>query len=134
MDSIDLKKTITYWLQGAKKDLKSAKILYKEKQYPHALFWGHLVLEKILKAQVAFYTKKQAPYTHNLLLLADKTGLKFNKKDKIALAEINEFNLMTRYPDDTFEFYKKCTKEFSNKYFLAIKRIYKCLQKKIPLQ
>ena len=53
--------------------------LYNSERYSFALFTGHLVIEKLLKA---FYVKNvviDVPKIHNLLILADKIGLKLTK-------------------------------------------------------
>lgn len=46
---MDIKQTITYWLESAAHDLKVAETLFKNEQYDWCLFIGHLVLEKVLK-------------------------------------------------------------------------------------
>lgn len=126
---MEIEKTIAYWLEGAKSDMVTAKILFREGQYSQCLFWCHLVLEKLLKAHVVNHTKTQAPYSHNLLQLTEKSGLKFSEKQKEALAEMSEFNLMARYPDETMEFKEKCTTEFADKYFSITLNFYQWLQK-----
>jgi len=43
------------------------------------------------------------------------------------LLEINQFNIKARYPDYKFEFYKKCTPEFTQNSFTKIKDLYQWL-------
>jgi len=38
--------------------------MFQTEKYPYALFFGHLAIEKLLKALVVKQTKEHAPYTH----------------------------------------------------------------------
>ena len=71
----EVEKTIIYWLAGAAYDLETGRTLLESKRFPYALFFGHLSLEKVLKALVEKTTQPHAPYTHSLTLLASKTNL-----------------------------------------------------------
>jgi HEPN domain-containing protein len=48
----DVEKTISYWLESAEYDLKTADSLFITEKYPYSLFFGHLAIEKLLKALV----------------------------------------------------------------------------------
>lgn len=74
--------------------------LYKIKRYSDCLFFGHLILEKILKALVVKKTETYAPYTHNLLQLVKLADIALADEDIKLLAQTNEFNMQARYPDD----------------------------------
>jgi len=50
--AFDIEKTVEYWLEGAVYDRKTGKSLLKSKRFPYALFFGHLAIEKLLKAIV----------------------------------------------------------------------------------
>ena len=41
---------IEFWKISSEKDFPTVDLLFKKKHYPQALFFGHLVLEKALKA------------------------------------------------------------------------------------
>ncbi len=41
---------IKYWLNTAKKDWRAVQNMYKSRDYLPALFFAHLVLEKLCKA------------------------------------------------------------------------------------
>ena len=41
---------INYWVDTALYDWKGAESAFRTKNYPHCLFWAHLVLEKLAKA------------------------------------------------------------------------------------
>jgi len=62
------------------------------------LFFAHLALGNLLKAHVCRHTKDLAPKIHNLVRLAELSGLTLEKKQVEFLAEMNEFNIEGRYP------------------------------------
>lgn len=119
---------IQYWLDSAKHDLETLEALYEAKKYDWSLFIGHLVIEKLLKA---FYVKnndnKIPPKLHNLIRLAEISQLELNEDRKLILDKINDFNLEVRYPEYKNEFYKICTKEFTDPHIKNIKEIYQWL-------
>jgi len=49
---MDEAKQVDYWRRGAWEDMMAAGMLVKKRRYRHGLFFGHLSLEKILKAHV----------------------------------------------------------------------------------
>ncbi len=113
--TFDTYKTVKYWLEGAAYDLETAKSLLESKRFPHALFFAHLALEKVLKALVVKSTEEHAPYTHSLTSLANQTKVKFPDSVLDQLAESIEFHLESRYPDEKKDFYRRCTEEFAHK-------------------
>jgi HEPN domain-containing protein len=129
MESIDIERTIEYWLEGAEYDLEAGRSLLKIGKFPYALFFGHLAIEKTLKALFVKNRKKHAPYTHSLPFLAEKAGLNLSEELMDKLAEFTEFNIEARYPGERKDFYAKCTKKFTNKKFLEIEEVYRWLRK-----
>jgi len=77
------------------------------------LFFGHLTVEKILKAIFTDKKDKTPPFSHNLVYLSEKADLELNDENLELLEEISDFNLEARYPDDKFSFYKKSTVKFT---------------------
>ena len=119
---------IKYWIKGAEDDLSAAESLFNAEKYNGCLFIAHLVLEKMLKALFILRNDNKIPHkTHNLLKLAEKSGLKLTEERQIFLDEVNSFNLESRYPDYKNTFYKKCDKEFTENYFVKIKEYIKWL-------
>ena len=51
--------------------------LFQSKDYHWALFIGHLVLERLLKAIIVKKTNEHAPHSHDLRRLAKLSGLEF---------------------------------------------------------
>ncbi len=124
-------KTISYWLGGARYDLGVAEDLLAAGKYPYALFFGHLAIEKALKALVVKGTKQHAPYTHSLPLLSSKLIIKIPEEIKKKFAGFMEFYLEARYPEEQKIFYKKCTKEFAQYNFKEVKKVFVWLEKKL---
>ena len=129
--TFDVDKTIKYWLESAAYDPETGKSLLEIERFPYALFFGHLAIEKALKALVVKTTKEHAPYTHSLPLLAKKTGIEIPESIIDRLAEYMEFHFEARYPDEKMDFYKKCTEEFACKKFSELEDTYKWLVRKL---
>jgi len=122
---------IKYWLKIAAHDLDVAEALFAARKYDWCLFIAHLVLEKTLKAFYVRDNGKMPPSIHKLDVLALHTKLRLSEEDVKFLKEVNEFNIEARYPDKKLSFYKLCTEEFTDKYFLKIKEFYQWLIKEI---
>lgn len=120
-----------YWLNTATQDWKVAGHLFEKGDYSYALFFGHLTLEKTLKA---IYVKKQdetPPFSHNLVYLCEKAGLELQQNNLELLEEISDYNLEARYPDDKFSFLKRCTKGFTSNKLKQIEEIREWLLQQI---
>jgi len=114
---------VSYWIKSAENDWRVAGHLFEKGDYPYALFFGHLTTEKLLKAFFVQKFDEPPPYTHRLTYLAEKTVLSISPEKLELLEIITDFNLETRYPDEKFSFYKKCTKEFTETYLKKIEGI-----------
>ena len=129
-----VKQKIEYWLKSSKHDFKTMEGLFRIKRYSDSLFFGHIVLEKILKALVVQNIKDNAPATHNLIVLSQIANLKFNKKELELLALVNRFNIRSRYPDEKLKFYKICDYKFTKNNLDNIKNFYQKLCQKLRLK
>jgi len=113
---------VDYWLRGSEMDWQSAQRLFASGQDLHwSVFLAHLPCEKALKALLVQRTLDYAPYTHNLLRLAEFAGLALSEAQVELLSAANQFNLRVRYPDEQFEFYKQCTLDFASRYLAQIR-------------
>lgn len=124
---INVDDTVKYWLDCAKEDFRVMEHLFEKGDYHYSLFLGHLLLEKSLKAYFVKIKNEHSPYTHNLIYLAEKSGLKLDEKQLDLLEAVNQFNLEARYPDKKLGFYKICTKEFASLYIEKIRSFYQWL-------
>ena len=128
---MNYKEVATYWKKTAEHDFDTMLGLKKLKRYSDCLFFGHIILEKILKALAVEKTKKQAPRIHDLVRLHDLAKLNLSEEDVIFLKEVNNFNIATRYPDFKLQFYQVCTKDFTEGYYKRIVVLYKILCQKL---
>lgn len=111
---------VNYWIVSAENDWKVAGHLFEKSDYPYALFFGHLTVEKLLKALIVNTTEETPPYKHRLILLADKAGLSLSQEQSELLEIITDFNTEARYPDEKFSFFKKCTQEYTEEHLRKI--------------
>jgi len=125
MKDVDIKKIVKYWEVTAEHDYETMVALFKSKRYSDSLFFGHIILEKILKGLVVQKTKTEAPYVHDLARLHELAKLSFSKEKISFLNKINDFNIRCRYPEYKLKFYKLCTKEYTEKYLNEIIKLYK---------
>lgn len=122
------KEIIDYWVTEAKESLNVAKHLFEKEDFSYALFFGHLAVEKIIKALFVKNTDQQVPRSHNLLRLAKEAQIEITEEHKSALIRITAFNLESRYPDYKKEFRKKCTQQFTKMELEKIKGVFTWLQ------
>jgi HEPN domain-containing protein len=123
---------IKYWVETAKRDWQAIQKMYKSKVYLHALFFAHLVLEKLCKAHwVKDNVSNTPPKIHNLITLVDKTKLKLSEEDRNFLFNMNQFQLEGRYPDYKDEIFKKYKSLQTKKILDKVDILRKCLLKNL---
>jgi HEPN domain-containing protein len=106
-------KFVQYWRETSDKDYRTMQNLLKSGDNSWALFLGHLVLEKLLKAHYVKNLQKHPIFTHNLLRLVKESGLVINTETEEWLDDISTFNINARYDNYKQDFYRLCTKEFT---------------------
>lgn len=104
---------VQYWVETSEKDYRTMQVLLKSGDYSWAMFMGHLVLEKLLKAHYVKNQRKHALFTHDLLRLATTAGLKPEAEIVEWLDDISTFNINARYDNYKQDFYKRCTQSFA---------------------
>ncbi len=121
IENID--KIVQHWLDSADKNQETMTHLVDSKDYSWSLFLGHLVIEKTLKALYVKRLKQHAIFTHDLLRLANKIDLELSEDFEEWLDEITTFNLNARYDNYKQDFYKRCTKDFTDTWLDRIEKI-----------
>lgn len=105
--------------------------LFANGHYVWALFVGHLVVEKLLKAYHVKHVEAPCPHTHNLLKIAQEASLDLSVEQRSFLDEMTAFNIRARYPDYKNRFYKTATREFARKYVEKIAEFRQWLLQKL---
>lgn len=121
IENID--KIVQHWIDSAEQNYSTMQNLINSKDYSWALFLGHLMIEKLLKA---IYVKKyqlHAIFTHDLLRLANKIQLNLTDEQQEWLDRITTFNLNTRYDNYKQDFYKLCNEKFTDEWVLKIEKL-----------
>ena len=119
-----IEEKIKFWKSEAIRSLAVAHDLFKSKRYIEALFFGHLALEKLLKAKIIEATNKEPVHSHDLVKLADYAAIKLDEEKIKLLAKINTYNIRTRYQDYKLALYKKATPEFTKNELGKIEQIF----------
>lgn len=123
---------IDYWIKSSVKDLETMKFLSKGKRYVHALFFGHLYLEKICKALWVKNNKDNyPPKVHNLLTILKQADIVLDEDDQLFLLKLNQYQIEGRYPEDIEKLYAVTNSKLTTEYIAKIKTIAKCLQNKL---
>ena len=125
---MDIDAIKAFWITEAEEALEVADHLMEKDDYSYALFFGHLAIEKILKALYVQKHNDHAPPIHNLLRLAKVIGIDIPQDKVDALIEISAFNIEARYPDIKRDFRKKCTEEYTEKQVIKIKGVFQWLK------
>ena len=122
MNNIDI---MNYWIESSDRDYDVMLDLQKSRGNSYALFFGHLVIEKLLKALYAKNNKNtpHAPKSHDLDYLAEKMNLETTEHQNDLLVTISRFNIEARYDDYKKTFENKCTDEYTNNQIKNIEEV-----------
>ena len=122
MNNIDI---MNYWIESSDEDYNVMLDLKEKNRNTYCLFFGQMVIEKLLKALYAKNNKgaPYAPKTHDLLYLAEKLNIELTEEQEVTLNEITTFNLSTRYDDYKRAFYDKCTDEYTEEQIKKIEEV-----------
>ncbi|MFO7723391.1 MAG: HEPN domain-containing protein [Bacteroidales bacterium] len=120
---VETHKMIHYYIESSDKDFKTMMDLYQTRNNAWALFIGHLVVEKLLKALYLKRTNEFPPLIHDLRRILEKAGFEPEENQKIILDSISRFNIRARYDDYKQSFNKLCTDSFTEEWIGKIKEI-----------
>ncbi len=124
---------IRYWQETSEKDWEAVESLFEKGNYVHALFWAHLVLEKLLKAHwVKDNRDNIPPKIHNLVYLERSTALALSQIEVDFLDEMNDYQLDGRYPDYSGKIYETCTHNFADLQLQKVNHFRQFLLSKLP--
>jgi len=127
----DVEKVYQYWLSSSDSDYEVMLNLFQSRNYSWALFLGHIVLEKLIKAYFVKQTGVHSPYSHDLRLLAKKCEIEFTDDMALQLDVITSFNINARYDSFKEDFQKTCTPEFSQEWINNIKTLRQWIKERL---
>ena len=130
-DAFDAERVTNYWSAEADESLLVAEHLIETGDYSYALFFGHLAIEKALKAVYAAKLREHAPPIHNLLRLAKAAGIEPSEGQTETLITITAFNIEARYPDFKRSFREKCTAEYTASQMASLKELFTWLRSRL---
>ena len=105
---------IKFWIEQADDDWAAVDTLFQGKKYLQALFFAHLVIEKVCKALwIKHNNEKVPPRTHNLIYLLSLTPINLNNERSEFLLSLNRFQLEGRYPDYLTKLHNICNEQFT---------------------
>jgi HEPN domain-containing protein len=117
----DKERIINHWIESSEKDFKAMIDLYQTQNNNWALFMGHLVIEKLLKAVYVKSKGEFPPMIHDLRRICEKADVELDLSHQILLDSISRFNINARYDDYKQSFYLLCTDSFTAEWIDNIK-------------
>jgi len=121
LKAFDKDKLIRYWIESSDDDFDTMITMYENKKYNWALFIGHLMIERLLKALYVKIKSDYPPFIHNLLRLAEKCELELTEEKRYFFVTVTAFNINSRYDDYKKSFQQKCTPEFTSQWIDNLK-------------
>lgn len=128
---LNIQKIIDHWKESSDKDYQTMINLFRSGDYNWALFLGHLVIEKLLKAVYVKRKETHAIIGHDLMRLAAKMDLKLTEEQEDWFDRLTTFNINARYDSYKQEFYRLCTKEFAEEWKMVIENLREWLKKQL---
>ncbi|MBK8510761.1 MAG: HEPN domain-containing protein [Saprospiraceae bacterium] len=105
-------------------DWQTVLTLFENQRYVHSLFFAHLSMEKLLKANwVRCQLENIPPKTHNLVKLLYDTDFDLIHEDINFMQAFNDFQLEGRYPDHLFKLNKLCDLEYTSNILNKVEKI-----------
>lgn len=124
---------VGHWITTAERDWVSVQALLKAGQFMHALFFSHLVIEKLLKAHwVSGNLENEPPRIHDLEHLYNQTELKLAADQVDLLRVMNAWNLEGRYQDYKDKFFKMATHAYTREKIKQVEKLRTWLLSKLP--
>lgn len=88
------------WLLQADYDMETAEGMFDKGRYIYTVFMCHLSVEKALKGLYQKRLNALPPKVHNLIYLAEKTGISLPGNLNDHMIYLNRLSIPTRYPED----------------------------------
>ncbi len=109
---------IGFWIEQSLDDWETVESLLFAKKYVQALFFSHLVIEKLCKAcWIKLNESNVPPRIHNLVFLIKQTPLEISESHMELMLNLNRFQLEGRYPEYVSSLYKVCDAPFTSNFY-----------------
>ena len=124
---------VQHWVELADYDIATADDLMIPKRYLYVGFMCHQAVEKLLKAYFMKLKDETPPYTHNLISLAEKTGIfdEMSEQQQLFIDKINTLNIEARYQDYKKKLSKELTSEVTQEILTKTKELLSWIKLKI---
>ena len=122
-----------YWLDLARYDLRAAKAMLDARQRLYVGFLCHLAIEKTLKAYWAQSKTAAPPFTHDLSLLAERTGI-LEEMDERAVGVLDflePLHIEGRYPTEKARLLRVLTQNRCEWLMKETRRLHKWIKDKL---
>lgn len=128
-----LNNKVKYWVELSDYDFETAEAMLKSGRLLYVGFMCHQTIEKILKAYFSSISDEPPPFSHNLTLLSEKSGifelLHDDFKEVINLLE--PLNIEARYPTHKQQLLNSLTKTKCKDILLRTKKLQKWVKEKL---
>lgn len=129
-----LQQHIHYWKNASNSDWEAAHSLLESGYILQALFFFHLSIEKLLKANWILDNEESfPPMTHQLEMIYSQTEMELNGDQLDLLKLVNSWNIEGRYQDYRQKLARSYTREYVKERLIKLNEIRECLQKRLPL-
>lgn len=110
--------------------------MLETKRYLYVGFMCHQAVEKILKAFYCFEHHEDAPFTHNLILLLERTSLfkEISSEYLKFIQKLRPMNIEARYPEYKMEQFNKLDLKTTTSFYEQSKEIVEWVKKKLLIQ
>lgn len=127
-----MNRVVKNWEATSNYDLRTAEAMYKAGRYLYVVFMCHLAIEKMLKAILSQKDPEETPpKIHNLIHLAQKTGLALPDPLRDFFQRIDNVSVATRYPEDLRLLSKEFNQETAKRMLSETKRLIKWLKQQL---
>jgi len=131
--SVVLNEKVKYWIDLSDYDLETAEAMLVSGRYLYVGFMCHQSIEKILKAYFSSKSSETPPYSHNLTMLSDKSGINdlLENDFKEFLNILEPLNIEARYPTHKQQLLKSLTENRCKEILLTTKILQKWVKEKL---
>lgn len=128
---MNIPEKITYWVDIADYDMKTARVMQKSGRYLYTVFMCQQATEKLLKSLHMKRFSKEGPLSHNLVYLQSLLELNFSEQRLKLLSELTAYYIEGRYPSYKAKLSKLVSKDKSADILKRTEALYKWLKLKL---